>query len=287
MYENGTFSADSFNTNPAFSVQIYWEPGGLLDTGQSLLTLNVSYAATQSCAGMMVSNTCTLRSAVVLHHVLLNENIVTLEPPLSNLSVLALANNTNQTETFMTYTTLGGIAIAANDLFQTNTSIRFNGVGGYQPFGLSTFASGYLGNGTELRSCQYNWLDPTNDILAALQELMFRTAIRAANASDYDPGSIENNFPIKQKLQGTVLGTQNVFKTHYAFGAAAAGVTVLGLLAVLPQFHRFWMLDRPVTFSPIDIAKAFDAPLLSDTAPQADGGVEALVKIVGERRVVL
>jgi hypothetical protein len=38
---------------------------------------------------------------------------------------------------------------------------------------------------------------------------------------------------------GYVDGAQHVFKAHYAFAGAAAGVIVLGILAVLRTFYQF------------------------------------------------
>jgi hypothetical protein len=284
---NGTFNSESFNTYPAFSVNLEWGSGGRgQNDGRSYIDMIVSYAKTTSCSGVIITNTCILTSAVLLYHVLLKDNTATLVPPLTNLTVLALANNTGQVETFQSLSTLGGIAIAGNDLFNANVSIRFDGVGGFQPFGLSTFASGYIGNGTLLRECQYNWVDPTNDILAALNNIMFRTALHIANASDYAPSDIEDNFPINNILQGTADGVQSVFKTDYAFVGAAVGIIVLGVLTVLPTFYQFWLLGRPVTFSPIETAKAFNSPILGEPSTVTKSSdVEALVKRVGRRRV--
>ena len=119
-------ATNEFDTNPAFSVQIEWGPGGT-DIGRTSLKLLVAYSQTQNCSGVILSETCVLRSATVLHHVLLNQNIVTLVPPPahSNLPVVALAPNTTYVETFETFSTLGGIAIAGSDLFETNTTLRF------------------------------------------------------------------------------------------------------------------------------------------------------------------
>jgi hypothetical protein len=151
---------------------------------------------------------------------------------------------------------------------------------------LNTFASAYIGEGARITDCQYNWKDPTDDVLAAMADIMFRTAVRVANDTNLLPNPTENNFLTNRKLEGFAIGSQNVFKTHYPFLAAAAAVMALGILAVLPTFHGFWRPGRPVTFLPLEVAKAFDAPLLSwIDAPAGNGEAEALVKLIGGKRV--
>ena len=53
---------------------------------------------------------------------------------------------------------------------------------------------------------------------------------------------------------------------------------MLGVVAVLPLFIGWWELGRPVSFSPLEVAKAFDAPLLG--AVDSIGGKEGIAEQV-------
>ena len=43
---------------------------------------------------------------------------------------------------------------------------------------------------------------------------------------------------------------------------SAVLVSVLGIIFIIPTYRGFWELGRPLSLSPLEIAKAFDAPLL-------------------------
>ncbi len=53
-----------------------------------------------------------------------------------------------------------------------------------------------------------------------------------------------------------------VYRTDWRTAAAAIAISFLGVAATLPLYWRWWRLGRSVTLSPVEIAKAFGAPLL-------------------------
>ena len=59
---------------------------------------------------------------------------------------------------------------------------------------------------------------------------------------------------------------------------------LLAILCLLLTYHKFWVLGRQVSFSPIEIVKAFDSRLLKYDAAMG-GEVDALVKGLGPRNV--
>lgn len=61
-------------------------------------------------------------------------------------------------------------------------------------------------------------------------------------------------------------------------------LAVVCTLMILPTFYGYWQLGRPVTLGPLEIAYAFQAPLLSSTSPAA-GNVDTLIHEVGARKV--
>lgn len=289
--EGGQIPTAAYQLYPAFSVSFGLESDGV---HPSMVEMTVEYANTTSCSGELVTKACNLTSAVLLYHVALADNVVTLMPPLTNLIVLAEANNTLVAEGYQTFSTLGGIYLAAFDLFTANVTLNFIGSGGYQANNLTTFASAYAGSGSAANStCQFDWTDPTDDIIASLENIMFRAALQIPielpnNTNPYGPtGTMDTtSFPTKQTLQGIDIGAQNFFKTQYAFMGAAAGVITLAVLTVLPLYYNFWQLGRAVSFSPIETAKAFNSPLLRDSdITSRNGEVDGLVKSIGKKRV--
>ena len=61
-------------------------------------------------------------------------------------------------------------------------------------------------------------------------------------------------------------GPQEVFKSDFAFFFAAAALELLTIVLVASTFFGYWRLGRQVSFSPLEIAKAFDAPMLKDVS---------------------
>jgi len=60
----------------------------------------------------------------------------------------------------------------------------------------------------------------------------------------------------------------------------------LDIALLLPTFYQFWLLNRHVTFSPIEIAEAFKAPSLRVNDPAVkDDKVGKLLKCIGDMRV--
>ena len=109
--------------------------------------------------------------------------------------------------------------------------------------------------------------------MAGLNELMFRIGVHAAQSyeNDYlepllDPG-VETNYTVT----GTLHGPQEVFKSDFAYFFAAAALELLTILLVASTFFGYWKLGRHVSFSPLEIAKAFDAPLLKYVPCNATG----------------
>jgi hypothetical protein len=54
-------------------------------------------------------------------------------------------------------------------------------------------------------------------------------------------------------------------------------------MSILPTFFGWWRLGRTVTLSPIEVAKAFDAPQLAGVDSNAE--TSTLLKVIGDRPV--
>lgn len=110
-------------------------------------------------------------------------------------------------------------------------------------------------------------------MLASARELMFRTAIAAANSSDV------------QTVSAVQTGQQAVYESHYLYLGLAVLVTALGIIFVAPTFHGYWILGRTVSMSPIETAKALNAPMLSSIDSNANANT--LLKVLDPSDMVL
>lgn len=106
----------------------------------------------------------------------------------------------------------------------------------------------------------------TDKILLSLHEFMFRTAIKSANTSTFE--NVIKTTPEQLVVAGPrqipVLQTSTVqvYKTEFRYLAGALIIYMIGFLFVTATFWGFWELGRRFSMSPIETAKAFDAPAL-------------------------
>lgn len=110
------------------------------------------------------------------------------------------------------------------------------------------------------------------DVLTTIRELTFRAAVSLSNATT----------PI-QRIAADETVVLAVYRSNYAYLAGALAVMIACLLGTLPLFDGFWRLGRQVSLSPIEIARAFQAPVLADV--HSNRPVHELLREVGNRRV--
>ena len=100
-----------------------------------------------------------------------------------------------------------------------------------------------------------SFTDPMPIMLDALRDLAFRASVRAAkdNASLSDAA---------QDVPYTGTDERTVYVTDRRYLAAAAVISLVSVAAVAATLWGWWELGREVSGSPLEIAKAFGAPLL-------------------------
>lgn len=218
----------------------------------------------------------------------MNGNTITLNNPSPRLNVVGLSNETSAG-------TIAGLQIASDNLFSADVTWAFEVAYGYRLIDYDIFPSQYLVSGdlSDI-SCLGNltWADPTNDILTAFNELMFRSALQTAEQTpdtfnlQTPNGAVNRTFPSSTIVNGQQTLPRNIFLTRYVYLAAATAVMTLGILAVLPTFYGWWHLGRSVSLDPIEVAKAFDAPILGGVSSLSNANVDTLMKNIGKRRIV-
>lgn len=108
-------------------------------------------------------------------------------------------------------------------------------------------------------------------MLASARELMFRTAIVAANSSEV------------QTVSAVQIGQQAAYELHSLYLSLAVLVTASGIIFDAPTFHGYWTLGRTVSMSPIETAKALSAPMLDSVDSNANANT--FLKEVGDRAI--
>ncbi|KAK3075557.1 hypothetical protein LTR53_000995 [Teratosphaeriaceae sp. CCFEE 6253] len=105
--------------------------------------------------------------------------------------------------------------------------------------------------------------DPTPDIIADMNELLFRAGVLSSSwenaTSLIDPG-----LAVNQSVPGRQTQTENVYRSNLRWFAGAAVLEMVAVLVVLPLFWGWWSLGKVALLSPVELALAFDAPLLRD-----------------------
>lgn len=157
-------------------------------------------------------------------------------------------------------------------------------------------ASGYLRspNASAIASYDVTWDDPMEDMILMANELAFRTAYTTSSTVPGSPGFsalygssehyynltseqpyiISSNLTavpraVNQKTLVSATYPTTVYVTHRGWLAGGFVVICLACLAVAPTFWGWWRLGREVSMSPLEIARAFEAPLLQHADPNA------------------
>lgn len=266
------------------------------------------------CNGTMVRKTCSLRSATLDYPIEMDNGTISLVGNSSAYTVDQIQQYGDTAPAFpgdpnpMTFITLGGIAAAARNMFTARAEqddlgflARLDG----------SLASQYIDYGPEghdfittMDACAINWnKDPTDDIVNALNNMMFRTALAGKDFPKYKlingttdqwwssyfeafPPNItagDNGLPIPQTITMKHSSTVNIFQSHYSYLGAALAVMMAGVLVVIPTFNGFWELGRSTSLNPLEIAKAFNPDILGGTGSNAS--TKHLDKTVGKMEV--
>lgn len=117
----------------------------------------------------------------------------------------------------------------------------------------------------------YSLSSPLDDLVKQARELMFRTTIYWRNTTT------------TQHVVSSQTVNRLVYESRYLYLGLAVLSRTLALAAVTSIFHEYWHLGRRVTMSPIEIAKAFNAPLLSHE--ESNASANDLVKSIDARIV--
>ena len=244
----------------------------------STIQLSVQFKDQQPCKSRLQIRNCTLRSTIVDYPVIIDGDKSTIELEPGTTVVNDAVQNAPEVASNMKTgpTTLAGLYKALSDTYSSEADLRLLEANGYELVTSGPISTRYtMLDATSPKpyaDCTMSFTDPTNDIVAAARELMFRTAIAAANTSD-----------TQHVLSQETTGPLPIYKSQYLYLYIALSFTALAWLALIPLLCSWWHVGRTVSMSPIETAKAFGSPLLRSSDSNADA--VKLIKEIGERAI--
>ena len=267
----------------------------MLDQDERInLVAGYSVSHLPDCAGTLNYTACTLQSAIGEYEVTVTKNSTILDDP-AHPTIIVLANNTRVNHKIDPTTqarpsTLGG----AVDLVMASGESQYaiyveNEDGDYatSTYNERVYSQYMLPSDSKCQS----FADPFEDAYADLNKAMFIAgALAAQKDKDYlekhmDPGLAD---AVNTTTTGHLVGNHNVFHTDYWFFFAAALVELVCIAFVAPTYWGWWKIGRPVSFSPVEMAKvrshsglphveyqlssqAFDSPMFANCNSNSSG----------------
>ncbi|KAI8935042.1 hypothetical protein NX059_008706 [Plenodomus lindquistii] len=151
--------------------------------------------------------------------------------------------------------TIGGFAYAASYLFGSSVTFAFGGAR------VSSQRDGAARGKRHLEHRQPRSMDRMLDIM---REIAFRAAVAVGKDK-----SVHNvtNAPQRVEYQGSQI--RSIYVTEFRYMVAAAILSLCSVFAVGATFYGWWELGRPFSMSPLELAKAFDAPVLKTVGEDA------------------
>ncbi|KAL9094281.1 MAG: hypothetical protein Q9165_003421 [Trypethelium subeluteriae] len=283
----------------AFTITFITTLDGLGNERVDLTVGMTDTAVARTCVGEFTTKTCHLVSATAEYDVTISNGNIEIEQPPRILNVANNTRITNQTisQFNLSYegqdwlqTTLGGLSIAGAIEFKTLAGLMPSMATGDTPSltGYNAFSYKMITNENawdDETDCAPAWKDPTAEILVALNDLLFRTSVYTAQAYNetYLKARMDPGMNVSSTVQGIRHDPVNVFHVNYYYFLAAALVQLISVLLIAYTFYGWWRLGREVSFSPLEIAKAFEAPLLQGV--ESNSNAKEIARAMEERKV--
>ena len=238
-------------------------------------SLGIQYKSDIGCAGHLVVRNCSLTVGTMGYDVVIDgrTSTISLAPESTIWDDVAIGPSDNLTATTTQgLSTYGGLYLSLANRLTNQLQLHFGGGIGYEYFGTQSEVSiSYARNIGADANCNVTFIDPTADYLQDIRSLMFRTAIGSANDTD------------RQEISATATGSHTIYQTNYIFVGLATFASILPIMVVLFTFRGVLDLGREVSLSPMEIARAFGAPILRGSNSNAPA--KSLLKQVGYRPV--
>lgn len=162
---------------------------------------------------------------------------------------------------------LAGLLAVFAPYYETIATLRSPTVFGAEGLGTDRFFHGTRSSNPELRTNTF--MPPSEIIYDKMAQYLF-IALQFS-AQTYQIVSADEEYPIL------------VHKLDRQYVVVSLTVMAVGVISTAALFWGFWELERPVTLSPAETAKALDAPLLATTSDARTA--EEVLEETGRRRI--
>jgi hypothetical protein len=267
------------------------------------------------CPGTLTHRTCEIRPAIVEYPVtvmvpseeeLKGGNIVThikfyndnithpLSEPIEDKQIdhLKFLEYVDLDEEFNETSTIGALTYVFNNIYSSSANLTYHDDWDIKLQGGQAQTTFFADTDTETFSrCYYdidrpNLDDPAIELLRKINTLSFVAALYLKGQPAVDVNNRLAAGMANQTVLTSVTGIVEEYKTDFNYVAGALVATVVTILLVCPVYWGFWQLGRKVTLGPLEIANAFNAPVIRPENVKAQhGDFEEVLQEVGKRRV--
>ncbi|OAL00831.1 hypothetical protein IQ06DRAFT_149566 [Phaeosphaeriaceae sp. SRC1lsM3a] len=164
--------------------------------------------------------------------------------------------------TYYHHSTIGGFEYAASYMFSSKAVSLFRGA--RSSISLTGALANEMIRGVSVGTSNETFDDPMAEMLDGIRDIAFRTAVRAGR------DQLNNVTAAQQMVAFKGQATHSIYVTDFRYMFIATALSVASVLATSLLFFGWWQLGRTVSLSPLEIAKAFDAPILSQVGSNVD-----------------
>jgi len=171
VFKTGT-NVMNYHTGVAFNLTVFYATTDLNDDDDS------EYDTMKSCHGVSTTVNCVLQPFSQ------RDGVITPETQRARVRILstepALVSSHMPPDRDPVF---GGLSIAADSIFNSSGTVETMGKYGWGFQTSGPLTATYLVRGADARTCAVEFSDPTENIISKLNEIMFRVALAAPNAS--------------------------------------------------------------------------------------------------------
>jgi hypothetical protein len=255
------------------------------DGERSLLVTTLhSSSLNDSCFATMMKNECTFKAAVVNYPVVITGDVITLDQgKLDNMTAESTFTSVGDLSSASRGAGIGPLAgistFLTNNYMFSETVLKPSSADGHPVFDASGWVADmhYIADPVQYPSpeiyakCRMMWRSPKEYVIHSIHDFMFRAAIAADKNS--------NQVFVAERRSRTL-----VFTSNYRYLGAALGGTVAALLAILILFWGWSELDWHVSLSPLEIARAFQAPVMQHAGQGHE--IDDILRRTGQLQVI-
>jgi len=240
------------------------------------MTIKGLTEVSESCVGTLITNVCKIHVGKVNFPVIVKGDNITfdtdrarqfLSEPISYPGDMSSAKPGDMTGP------LGALFWFGNIYFRGNSTMEFNKTSGnYSTNESGPTAAQYLDTNLNVtQACQIGYTDPTENIIEAFSDVLFRAAYYWSTNDTTRSFSVSHTQPLL------------VYRSVYSYLSAATVLVFLAIIIASSTLWGWWELNRKVSLSPLETGKALGPQVLDsvNTPEDADG----IVRYVGARKV--